>query len=62
MDEQLTGVGEFWREPSDSLRIQTNFLGDRTIARQQKQGEQEDEKTHDKFLQGLQKDFNIPTK
>ena len=47
---------------SERLRIQTNFLGDRTIQRQQQSGEQRDSNTHDNFLKGLQKDFNIPTK
>ena len=48
--------------PSERLRIQTNFLGDRTIQRQQQSGETQDQTTHDNFLKGLQKDFNIPTK
>ena len=62
MDEQMRGAEEYWEVPSDELRIQTNFLGDRSIARQQQPVEPADERSHDKFLQGLQKDFQIPTK
>ena len=47
---------------SERLRIQTNFLGDRTIQRQQQSGEPQDQTSHDNFLKGLQKDFNIPTR
>ena len=35
MDEYLGNNQDQWRGPTDRLRIQTNFLGDRTIQRQQ---------------------------
>ena len=47
---------------SERLRIQTNFLGDRTIERQQQTGSQPDQTSHVNFLKGLQKDFNINTR
>ena len=49
----MRGTEEYWDIPSDELRIQTNFLGDRTIARANAADEPEDERNHDKFLKGL---------
>ena len=62
MDEQMRGGEEFWEVPSDILRIQTNFLGDRAISRAHAPVEATGVRSHDKFLAGLQKDFQIPTK
>ena len=62
MEKTRAGKDDSRKMPSERLRIQTNFLGDRTIQRQQQSGETQDQTTHDNFLKGLQKDFNIPTK
>ena len=62
MDEGMRASEEHWEVPSDELRIQTNFNGDRSIARQSAPTEEGGERNHDKFLQGLQKDFQIPTR
>ena len=63
-EERVERHEEFWKMPSDVLRIQTNFLGDRTIARQRLDDGNggDDQRSHDKFLAGIQKDFGIPPK
>ena len=58
---------EYWEVPEDVLRIQTNFNGDRTIAREElgANDEGDDQKYHDKFLAGIARDFKhmrIPPK
>ena len=42
--------------PSERLRIQTNFLGERTIEHKEKNGEERGglNRSHENFLRGLQ--------
>jgi len=44
---------ELWKLPSERLRIETNFQGDRTIALYEKPGHSTSQQSHERFLKGL---------
>lgn len=56
LEDRLQGGERPWRQPSERLRISTNFVGDRMIVRQHGRTAPTDDET---FLTGVLRDFDI---